>query len=242
MRPFPLDQLFALSDALARTWWKPLFAKRRDALMLGCCLAGMRSVEMLNLKVPDVQYPINGSGDDSDYTIFVHTAKGGQPRTIPMGISWTTALREFCRLNYRGLPSTPAVKAGFLWLTNRGERVSYEHINRTCKRWTTKLTGRPYTLHCFRHTAAIHCYRESGDVLKVQRLLGHKSLMHTAVYLASLEVVDVPGMAPFINAGPGKPRPPLTLYAPPDTPSKPRQGGHQVATVHTADPRPNKRG
>ena len=39
------------------------------------------------------------------------------------------------------------------------------------------------TPHTFRHSRAIHLLSESVDIVKVQRFLGHKSLLNTLIYL-----------------------------------------------------------
>jgi integrase/recombinase XerD len=45
--------------------------------------------------------------------------------------------------------------------------------------------------HLLRHTFAIHWLRSGGDLITLQRILGHASIETTRIYLRSLAVADV---------------------------------------------------
>lgn len=53
----------------------------------------------------------------------------------------------------------------------------------------TDIITQEHTLYSFRHTAAVNMYLKTKDPYKVQRALGHSSLLVTLVYLRSLGLV-----------------------------------------------------
>ena len=50
-----------------------------------------------------------------------------------------------------------------------------------------------YSLHSLRHTAALLRYRAGEKIHSIQRLLGHRSLATTDIYLQGLAGIDDPG-------------------------------------------------
>lgn len=73
-------------------------------------------------------------------------------------------------------------------------RRYYRHVagqrgisGQAAREWASEQAGK-YTIHGLRHLFAHEVYRSSGnDALKVSRLLGHKSLATTQVYLKQME-------------------------------------------------------
>ena len=47
----------------------------------------------------------------------------------------------------------------------------------------TGLTGKGYTVHILRKVYAVELYKRTGDVLRVQKDLGHKNIATTCLYL-----------------------------------------------------------
>ena len=172
MMPLPSAGVVAFEDFLRERWSSKRYATRRDALACSLGLAGLRWEEVSRVRWTDV--------DQRDGRLAVRSAKGGIRRILPIGVCFASALRL---LRFYG-----GQRFGdeHVFLTLKGKRVAYEHMNRTIRRFTLIVFRRPFTFHCLRHTAAVRMYEATGDVLKVQRFLGHRSLMWTEVYLRSL--------------------------------------------------------
>lgn len=184
MVPLPLDRLDGFERRVEATWCsrRVSAAKRRDALVMGLGLCGLRWVEVSRVRRGDV---LRVSG-----RVRVRSAKGGVPRCIVTGRSWTeAAVAEFCG---RGPGSS-------LFCTGSGGELRYEQVRRRCREWTSRFFGEPYSFHCLRHTAAVRLYEATRDVVAVQRMLGHRSLKWTSVYLQGLRSGGTVGLPAFVN-------------------------------------------
>lgn len=73
----------------------------------------------------------------------------------------------------------------FTRVTAKGKKV-YKRAGafKIIKKYSENILGYDWVSpHTFRHTRAIHLLSENMDVIKVQKFLGHKSLINTLVYL-----------------------------------------------------------
>jgi len=75
-----------------------------------------------------------------------------------------------------------------LFLSNRDTRLTARQVARRLDAWV-KAAGIAKHLgpHALRHTFATHLYAKSGDILIVQRALGHANLSTTQVYTHLLD-------------------------------------------------------
>jgi len=163
-RPLPV----VLSvDEVRRLLTAVTFSKHR-ALLSTIYATGLRLNEALHLRVSDI--------DGQRMLVHVRCGKGGRPRMLPMSV----ALRELLR-NY-WLVSRPRDflfpgKAAGQPLNDTGVQKAFQaarleaHINKAAS---------PHTL---RHSYATHLLELGVDLRTIQRLLGHKSLATTAVYI-----------------------------------------------------------
>jgi integrase len=70
--------------------------------------------------------------------------------------------------------------------TATGRRYTSSQVCHLVEQNMHKVTGDQYTFHSLRHAAARRLWDATHDILAVQRLLGHKTLSQTHVYLQSL--------------------------------------------------------
>ena len=192
MQTLPLDQVEGFERRLVETTWHARsWTRRRDGLALSLGLLGLRWEEVSRLLVGDL---------GADGTVWVRTAKKGTPRRLPAGQPLVNAIRDMVvnapvsSVYYRRSHSR-------VFFTKSGLPLAYTALSRTCRLWTRKYFGRPFTLHCLRHTAAARIYYATRDVLAVQRFLGHVSLRSTSYYLAKLIPVEVAGLPTFSGVG-----------------------------------------
>lgn len=191
MVPLPLDRLPEFEAWLAARWNWPSWFVRRGALAVSFGLLGLRWSEVEVMRPGDL---FEGTG-----TLYVRTRKRGRPRMIegPQGL-----LAAARRMRAEVVGGEERV-----FVTARGRGMTYQDVRRFVESCTRRVFGRPFSFHCFRHTAAVRAYARTRDVLAVQRLLGHVSLQWTNSYLAALQVVDVGGPIAFAGGGEvGRPR------------------------------------
>lgn len=156
-----LKELRGRSGALAR----------RDRVIIEMFLGtGVRLQELVDLDVDDV---------DLDAKHLHVRAKGDVPQVKFLKSNLRSLLRSYLKERRRqGDGECPA-----LFLSNRGSRLSERQVARRLEHWL-KAAGidKQLTPHALRHTFATHLYSRTGDILVVQRALGHRDLSTTQIY------------------------------------------------------------
>lgn len=119
--------------------------------------AGLRRGEICRLHRRDLDFGVNASA--------VVDGKGGKERVVPL------------------LPPLISELAGTTgWVVTRnGLPYPVEQLSVDSGRHLRRL-GIDTTLHSMRHTFATTAYRQTHDLLLVQRLLGHESVSSTQIY------------------------------------------------------------
>lgn len=155
--PISLDHF----GALIATCERKTFAGCRDRAILYVLLdTGVRRQELCDLEVRDV--------DIATGAISVRRGKGGKARTVFLGVNSRRVLMQYLRYHKR---LTDA-----LWTTDAGAPLTNDGI-RTMVRRRARIAQIPEPgLHSFRRAFALNFLRNGGDVLSLQRLLGHASL------------------------------------------------------------------
>jgi len=127
---------------------------------------GLRAEEMLGLESHDI--------DLDECLIRVRLGKGRKGRMVPISIP----LRRRLYLYMKG-------KAGPLFPTRThciwSYRNSLRHLKLFCKR--LGISGPKVSWHTIRHSFATNYIRQGGDVMMLQRILGHTSLQMTQRYV-----------------------------------------------------------
>ena len=144
---------------------------RRDRVIIEVFLGtGIRLQELVDLDVDDV---------DLDAKHLHVRAKGDVPQVKFLKSNLRSLLRSYLKERRRqGDGECPA-----LFLSNRGSRLSERQVARRLEHWL-KAAGidKQLTPHALRHTFATHLYSRTGDILVVQRALGHRDLSTTQIY------------------------------------------------------------
>jgi len=128
-------------------------------LLYGC---GLRISELANLNIEDINF--------DNRTILVH-GKGGVDRYVPMYKLCHDAIRLY--INKR--ESGPLIIGANRY--SKRQRMTSRSLRRIIK---DRFGVNP---HRFRHTFATHLLEAGADIMVVNRLLGHKSVETTMVYL-----------------------------------------------------------
>jgi site-specific recombinase XerD len=148
--------------ALVATCKRRTFNGERDRAILYTLLdTGIRRQELADLHSEDFN-PATGS-------ILIRSGKGGKSRTVFLGATSRRAVMQYQRLR-ADMPS-PA-----LWLSSSGAPLRNDALRSLIRRRAIEAGVTPPGLHAFRRAFAINFLRNGGDVLTLQRLLGHSTL------------------------------------------------------------------
>ena len=133
---------------------------KRVALMIRLASeAGLRRGEVARVHTRDLERDLVG------WTLVVH-GKGGKDRRVPLTDSLASEIRDSPR--------------GFVFPGNEDGHLSPS--------WVGHLVGKALpegvTMHALRHRFATRAYTVTGDLLGVQRALGHTSPATTLRYIA----------------------------------------------------------
>jgi site-specific recombinase XerD len=135
---------------------------------------GLRIQELLNLRRTDV--------DLDNLVLRVH-GKGNKQRLVPMSLD----LRKYL---YRFMSQHQFDR---VFCTARGTSPTQRNLSRDFKLLCQRLnvTGVRVSFHTLRHTFAVEYLRAGGNVLYLQRILGHTTLEMTNRYTRSLGIDDL---------------------------------------------------
>ena len=144
---------------------------RRDRVIIELFLGtGIRLQELVGLDVDDVNL-------DAKHVRIV--GKGNVPQVKFLKTDLRSLLRGY--LAERRRMGTGERTA--LFLSNRDMRLTARQVARRLDTWVKAARiNKHLGPHALRHTFATHLYAKSGDILIVQRALGHASLSTTQVY------------------------------------------------------------
>jgi integrase/recombinase XerD len=140
---------------------------------------GIRLAEMTRLTVVDV--------DCRGGFLRVNQGKGGQDRVVPMGQNASQWVRRYLD-EVRRRWSTAAQDVKALWLSSRQphEALKSQAIEVMVRHYGRRSgLGRQVTPHVWRHTCATHLVASGANIAYVQRLLGHRSLRTTQIYVCT---------------------------------------------------------
>jgi len=142
-------------------------SKKYRALFMTIYSTGLRVSEATQLKISDV--------DSKRMTVRVEQGKGNKDRYVMLSPKLLDTLRDYWKM-YR--PDK--------WLFP-GEKAD-KHMSPTSVRHVCRIASlesrliKRVTPHTLRHCFATHLLEAGTDLRKIQTLLGHKSLVSTALY------------------------------------------------------------
>lgn len=159
------------ADALLKQPNRRYRTGRRDHCLLALMLAtGLRSAEVLALTIYDVNLQ---SGQ-----VTVRQGKGKRDRIV-----WCNARVLDCVRVWRA--ERPASATALLFTTLKGRPMHSSALRMMVKRRGARagLGYKDIHPHTLRHTFATELYRQCGNLITVQKALGHSNLSTTMIYL-----------------------------------------------------------
>ena len=157
---------------------------RNRAFMEILYSAGIRSDELLNLTVHDVDF--------KSKVLYVRKAKGRKQRVVPLGKTARRYLREYLE-KIRPRYSKKNPKERILFLKNTGHPMQPHNLRNAIREYRDKAKiKKPVSPHTFRRTCATHLVQQGADIRYIQKLLGHSRLDTTQYYtkIMPVEVKD----------------------------------------------------
>ena len=144
---------------------------------------GLRASEMARLTVGDFDPKRQA------LKVWRHKRKKHKQETIAISKELARHLKEF--IEWKDQVDQPTGKANPLFVGKRGPMTT----RGLQQKWqaAVKLAGLPVELsiHCARHTLAVHLLKKSGNLRMVQKQLGHHSPATTANMYADISFEDM---------------------------------------------------
>ena len=152
---------------------KDALAFRDRLLILIMYDNGIRASEICRLEVDHVFL---------DQHLIRVLCKGGIWRDLPIGTRATKELWQWLRI-HRNQPANNQIKNVFL--TSLGKPLNKDTLEVIVRRLgnSAGITGVRLSPHTLRHTFATHYLKGGGDLLTLQRIMGHKSVETLKIYV-----------------------------------------------------------
>ena len=156
-------------------------------LFLNC---GMRLSELVNIRVTDIQ-------DDGTIRII---GKGNKERLVYLNDACIKALHTLC-IERAKIPNLQDKKALFV-SKKTGKQLSARRVQQIVEKClqAAGLSGKGYSPHKLRHTAATMMYQEGHvDMLALKEILGHAHVSTTEIYthMATEQLREAVQSSPF---------------------------------------------
>ena len=138
-------------------------------LFLNC---GMRLTELVTINM----------GDFKQDTIRI-TGKGNKERLVYLNDACLEALDHYKKAR-AALPNLPADERALFVSKRTGKRLTARRVEQIVARClqSAGLSGRGFSPHKLRHTAATLMYQGGVDMLALKEILGHESVSTTQIY------------------------------------------------------------
>jgi integrase/recombinase XerC len=145
-------------------------AKRDRALIETFLATGIRLQELVALDIDDIDL-------DAKH-LHVRRAKGGQPQIKFMNTHLRGLLRTYLQWRRK-----QGEQCSALFISQRGTRLSPRQVGYRFAHWLQEAgIEKAISPHGLRHTFATRLYSRTGDLLVVQRALGHRNIATTEIY------------------------------------------------------------
>lgn len=160
-----------LPQPLGRSQVKRLLDATRNSkhrvMLMTTYAAGLRVSEVVNLKVRDIQ--------SSRMLIHVRCGKGDRDRFSLLSRRLLVELRKYWQAERPQDWLFPGL-GGRRYCTSSLQRVFYQARDRA-------RIQQPVGIHSLRHSFATHLLEGGVDLVTISKLLGHRNLQTTAIYL-----------------------------------------------------------
>jgi integrase/recombinase XerD len=171
--PRAILSLTEIANLLSQTDINDPYGIRDRAIMEVLYSTGIRRMEVVNLKLHDVDHQLG--------TVFIYQGKGQKDRVVPIGdraLAWVKKYQNDVR------PTLMICEDDYtLFLNQYGEKMSMDALSRRVRVYMKAAEiDKPGSCHLFRHSMATHMLENGADIRYIQELLGHAKLDTTQIY------------------------------------------------------------
>ena len=174
--------------------WKSDLVRSRNLAIISIAFnCGLRRGELLGMKLPDVDLVRN------ELTVRSETSKSRMQRIIPLNTRARRDLEDYLEKRRKRRCTTECV-----WISEKSDTKLTEDGLKHVIKMIVRESGIKFHIHQCRHTFAVNFLHNSGqNSFKLQALLGHRSIVSSAIYTRCLptEIVraDVERLARLDN-------------------------------------------
>jgi integrase/recombinase XerD len=156
-----------MQNILATPDTTSILGRRDRAILTLIYSAGLRVSEICSLRITDI--------NRSEGRILI-SGKGGRERYVPLDPTVDEAIQEYLASRTSSIPE--------LFVSKKGGALTPRAIQFMVKKYAEEAQiNKQVTPHKLRHTCATHLLQEGAHLVSIQKLLGHKSLTTTQIYL-----------------------------------------------------------
>jgi len=166
-KPFQLPTVFAENEIIAL--FKACENIKHKAILMLAYSGGLRISELINLKIADV--------DSKRMVITLRQAKGKKDRQVMLSETLLEMLRKYILAQKENKPK--------IWLFEglNGTQYSVRSIGKIMDKAKLKAgINKKGNIHALRHSFATHLLEGGTDIVIIKELLGHSSVITTAIY------------------------------------------------------------
>ena len=173
----------------------------RDFCMITFLInCGMRVSELVGLNLPDLR--------KKEKTLRL-LGKGNKERIIYVNDACLQAMEAYEPVRAKLLADRHRTNENAMFLSERGSRISTRRVEQILEKYLAAagLSGRGYSPHKLRHTAATLMYQYGGaDVRVLKEILGHENLSTTEIYthVSSQQIERAIDSSPLAKVHPPK--------------------------------------
>lgn len=158
-------------DSLLDIKLDSVFSYRNKAMLETMYGTGLRTSELLNLKLGDI---------DFDNCVVRCIGKGSKERIIPIGDYVINYVKLYLDVRDNLLKGK---YSDYLFLNNRGARLGRTTFFKMIKEELKKKgINKDVSPHSLRHSFATHLLDNGADLRSIQELLGHSDIATTRIY------------------------------------------------------------
>lgn len=146
------------------------FGEYRNWVLVNFILStGLRLNSFVNVKVKDIDF--------DNEVVFVNMTKNRKPLIIPLNNIIIKILKEYLRIR------KPDTENDFLFCNDFGIQLNKATINGSLNSYNRKRGVTKTGIHRYRHTFAKKWIMNGGNVVTLQKILGHSNLQITENYI-----------------------------------------------------------
>lgn len=151
-----------LKKLLARPKTNEFYIYRNWVLVNFFLATGVRVGEVVNIRVSDL--------DLEEAMVKIKKGKSRRERQVPLSKSLVRILSEYLELRH------PTSETDYLFCNVYGNKLQVNSCKHTIARYNEMRGVIKTSIHLFRHTFAKMFILNGGDIFRLQKILGHRSI------------------------------------------------------------------